>query len=207
MSIGEDAFLGDENLVLVYVGRGSANRIRTLMEESGFDTSEVAFIEDPEPEEGFEEAHTFNGLVYAGEVMCGIVQVTTGKRTTKDQVKVGGFVMLTDGKRQTIKSVTEDVEGGKVYVETKAGKLGEMELEITDEGFTGSVDSMTVKSGDVGEDTGIISGTLKMSYFDAKTNKLKTRSIKLGGVASGGEAAGTLTTKGEDTKLFSAAIE
>jgi len=161
----------------------------------------------PEPEEGFEEAHTFNGLVYAGEVMCGIVQVTTGKRTTKDQVKVGGFVMLADGKKQKIKSVTEDVEGGKVNVETKAGKLGEMELEITDNGFTGSVGLMTVRSEDIGEDTGIVSGTLKMSYFDAKTNKLKTRSIKLGGVASGGEAAGTLDTKGEETKTFEAAIE
>jgi len=139
--------------------------------------------------------------------MCGIVQVTTGKRTAKDQVKVGGFVMLTDGKKQTIKSVTEDIEGGKLNVETKAGKLGDVELEITDNGFTGSVGLMTVKSGDVGEDTGIISGTLKMSYFDAKTNKLKTRSIKLGGVASGGEAAGTLTTKGEDTKVFEAVIE
>jgi len=103
--------------------------------------------------------------------------------------------------------VTEDIEGGKVYVETKAGKLGEMELEITDSGFTGSVGVMTVKSGDIGEDTGIVSGTLKMSYFDAKTNKLKTRSIKLGGVASEGEAAGTLDTKGEDTKLFEAVIE
>jgi hypothetical protein len=46
-----------------------------------------------------------------------------------------------------------------------------------------------------------------MSYFDAKTNKLKTKSVKLGGVASGGEAAGTLDTKGEETKTFEAAIE
>lgn len=54
--------------------------------------------------------------------------------------------------------------------------------------------------------TGILSGTLKLSYFDAKTGKIKTKSLKLAGVTSDGEAVGTMLEK-KDVKSFGAVIK
>jgi len=213
-SIGTFAFDGCDALKTVYVAKGDTNRVKKLLKARGFDTSKVTFVEnrtsDPDPvvSEGFAEKHTFNGLVTdADGVMCGMAQIATAKKTAKGVVKVSGFVMLADGKKQTLKAASGTVTGGQVAVTTKVGKLGELSLTVTDDGFTGTLGGMKVASGAVGEETGILSGTLKMSYFDAKTGKVKTKTIAIGGLTSGGEAVGTATVKGQGAKAFEAAID
>jgi len=134
--------------------------------------------------------------------MCGIVQIATGRATAKG-VKASGFVMLEDGKKQSLKVTTVSIEDGRLNVVTKVGKT-DMALTIAGDGFTGTLGEMTVASATIGENTGVLSGTLKMSYFDAKTSKVKTKSIKLSGIALDGEAVGGLTVRGEDEKMFEA---
>jgi len=150
-------------------------------------------------------AHTFNGLVYDTNDMCGMVQVTTAKATAKG-VKMSGSVVLEDGKKQTIKAVTAQVSGGYLKVSTTVGKLGTLNLTIGGNGFLGTLGDMTVATADVDESTGIMSATVKVQYFDAKTGKIKTKSYKLTGVTSNGEAVGNVSLK-NDVKTFEAVIE
>jgi len=210
-SMGEWAFDACNNLTKIFVEKGDTSRIKGLMGGSGFDVTGVSFEETDikqgeTPSSDFDTAHTFNGMVRDTDgVICGIMQITTAKATAKG-VKVSGFVMLDDGKKQSIKAVTVPIKDGVVDFTTKVGKF-DMTLTVCVDGFSGTLGDMAVKSGDVGEDTGILSGTLKMSYFDAKTGKVKTKSITVSGVAAGGEAAGGLAVKGENGKSFVAEIE
>jgi len=152
--------------------------------------------------------HIFNGQVFddAG-MMAGIVQITAAKATKQGKVSVGGFVLLEDGKRYTVKSKSVMIVDGRLVVETTAGNLGSMELKIDGDGVVGTVGAMTFKSGAMDEGTGVIKGTLTMSYFDAKTGSLKTKSITVGGVSAGGEAMGTLTEKNKPKREFAAEFE
>jgi len=208
--IETDAFSGCCCLSTVNVAKGDRNRVKKMLNESGFDTRNVKFIveNDSEPEPGFEEyfeaAHTFNGIVYDDDVMCGIIQISTTKKSAKGDVKVSGLVVLGDGKKQTIKSITCKVEDGEVCVTSKVGRLGDLELTITDDGFSGFLGDMAVESDDIGEETGIISGTLKMSYFDAKTGKVKTKNITIKGLTNGEAANISATVKGQGEKFFEA---
>ena len=86
-------------------------------------------------------------------------------------------------------------------------KLGHVELTVGGNGFSGSIGGMKVESASVGENTGILKATVKLSYFDAKTGKIKTKSLNLGGVTSDGEAVGTLSVKKEAPKTFEALIK
>lgn len=156
----------------------------------------------------FSEKHTFNGLVTdSNGKMLGLVQVVTAKQSSRGEVKVSGFVMLQDGKKQNIKA-TGKVEGGSLVAVGKAGKTDGLNLNVGGNGFSGSLGSMKLASASVGEDTGILSAMVKLSYFDAKTGKIKTKSMTLGGVAEEGEAIGTLTDKkSKMVKSFEAAIQ
>lgn len=150
--------------------------------------------------------HTFNGLAYNGESLAGLVQVSTAKISNKGEVKISGFVMLQDGKKQSIKA-TGTVAAGLVKASAEDKKLGHVELTVGGNGFSGSIGGMKVESASVGENTGILKATVKLSYFDAKTGKIKTKSLNLGGVTSDGEAVGTLSVKKEPTKTFEALIK
>ena len=151
--------------------------------------------------------HVFVGLVRDKKMEpCGLIQVTTDKATAKG-VKVSGFVMLEDGKKATMKAVTVAVEKNQLKVSTTVGKLGGISLTIDGKGFDGTLGDMKVATEKVGEDTGILKATVKMSYFDGGTGKLKSRSVKLTGITVDGAAAGTLTTKGRATKDFVAEIK
>ena len=151
--------------------------------------------------------HVFVGLVRDWKMEpCGLIQVTTAKATAKG-VKVSGFVMLEDGKKATMKAVTVAVEKNQLKVSTTVGKLGGISLTIGGKGFDGTLGDMKVATEKVGEDTGILKATVKMSYFEGGTGKLKSRSVKLTGITVDGVAAGTLTTKGRATKDFVAEIK
>ena len=151
--------------------------------------------------------HVFVGLVRDRKMEpCGLIQVTTAKATAKG-VKVSGFVMLEDGKKATMKAVTVAVEKNQLKVSTTVGKLGGISLTIGGKGFDGTLGDMKVATEKVGEDTGILKATVKMSYFEGGTGKLKSRSVKLTGITVDGAAAGTLTTKGRAAKDFVAEIK
>lgn len=165
----------------------------------------VVPVSDVTPDFDGSSAHTFNGLVYDSGVMCGIVQIITAKATAKG-VKVSGSVILDDGKKQTIKAVTAQVSGGYLKVSTTVGKLGNLAITIGGNGFKGTLGDMTVATADVDESTGIMSATVKVQYFDAKTGKIMTKSYKLTGVTSDGEAVGNVSLK-NDVKTFESVIE
>lgn len=151
--------------------------------------------------------HVFVGLVRDKKMEpCGLIQVTTAKATAKG-VKVSGFVMLEDGKKAAMKAVTVAVEKNQLKVSTTVGKLGGISLTIGGKGFDGTLGDMKVATEKVGEDTGILKATVKMSYFEGGTGKLKSRSVKLTGITVDGAAAGTLTTKGRAAKDFVAEIK
>lgn len=99
------------------------------------------------------------------------------------------------------------IENGNLKVSTTVGKLGDLELAIDENGFGGTLGSMKVASASVDESVGIISATVKVRYFDAKTAKLKSKSVKMTGVTSGGEAVGNITQKGLSSQNFKAEIE
>ena len=52
----------------------------------------------------------------------------------------------------------------------------------------------------------MLTGSLALKYLD-DTGKMKSKRIAIGGVATGGTAAGTATTKGEPAKAFAAEFE
>ena len=156
---------------------------------------------------GWTDKHTFNGLVsdFSGEP-CGLIQVTTAKATTKG-VKVSGFVMLEDGKKVTIKAVTVSASE-QLNVYASVGRIGIISMNVTESGFSGSLGSMKVASTGVGEDTGILKATVTMSYFEAGTGKLKTKSLTMNGITVDGVANGTLLNKKtKSTNQFWAEVE
>ena len=63
-----------------------------------------------------------------------------------------------------------------------------------------------VVSAEVGKGAGVLSGTLTLKYID-ESGKVKSQRITIGGVATGGTAAGTATQKGRPTKAFAAEFE
>lgn len=166
--------------------------------------------EDPGDPDGVpfsgSEKHVFNGLVY-DKGPCGLIQVTTAKETSKG-VKVGGFVMLEDSKKATIKAATVQIKGGTLNVSTPVGKIGNISLKIDGSGFSGKLGSMTVESAPPNEDNGVLKATITMSYFEDGSSKLKRRSLTLNGIMVNGEAFGTVTDKKtKNAKKFSAGID
>ena len=55
-------------------------------------------------------------------------------------------------------------------------------------------------------DYDVLSGSLTLKYIDAKGRVVNQR-ITVGGVATGGTAAGTVTPKGDKAKVFAAEFE
>lgn len=210
--VGNGAFNGCVKMMTIYVAVGDEQRVREMLRVSGMNLEGVSFIEGSpiEPDTitsgDWSSKHTFNGLAYNGELLAGLVQVSTAKISNKGEVKISGFVMLQDGKKQSIKA-TGTVEAGILKASAEDKKLGHVELTVGGNGFSGSIGGMKVESASVGENTGILKATVKLSYFDAKTGKLKTKSLNLGGVTSDGEAIGTLSVKKEAPKVFESLIK
>ena len=216
-SIGDSAFKDCSSLKTVYVAIGDTRRIKNMLSGSGLDVSGLQFVESGTAGEGGEEGdgggfdgsvkHTFNGLVRdANNEPCGLIQVTTAKATKKG-VKVGGFVMLEDGKKVTMKAVTVAVQNGLLAVSTTVGKLGGINLTIGGDGFAGTFGAKKVASEKLDEDTGVLKTTVKVTYLDAATGKLKTKNMTLNGVAVPQSAAGVLTSKGSAAKEFEAEVD
>ena len=57
------------------------------------------------------------------------------------------------------------------------------------------------------EDTGVLKTTVKVTYLDAATGKLKTKNMTLGGITVGGDAVGTLSQKNSSARAFQAETE
>ena len=169
-----------------------------------------AEIRTSTPEEGvtFEgmDKKKFNGVVFdADGTMRGVIQIETAKATAKG-VKVKGFAMLEDGKKTALKAVTVPIETGRLAVETAVGKVGTLKVTVGGNGFKGSLEAMKVVSADIGEATGVLTGSLTLKYIDGE-GKVKSRKIAVGGVTSEGTAAGTATPKGGAAKVFAAELE
>ena len=199
-----------------------------MLSGAGVDVSGLQFVEsdtvvdgedcggDCSPEEGGggikmpldgNMKHIFNGLVRdASNEPCGLIQVTTAKATKKG-VKVSGFVMLEDGKKVTMKAVTVAVQNGLLAVSTTVGKLGSISLTIGGDGFAGTFGAKKVASEKLDEDTGVLKTTVKVTYLDAATGKLKTKNMTLNGVSVPQSAAGVLTSKGSAAKKFEAVVD
>ena len=151
---------------------------------------------------------TFGGLVFdADGNMAGLVQLATAKAAKDGSVSVKGFVMLEDGKRQSVKTAKGTIQDGLLTVRTAVGKIGALDVTFGDDGFVGKLGEGTVASADVGEDTGILRGTIRLSYLDAKTGVLKTRQMTLTGLTDNGDAVGTLSVKGKEPQTFQAVVE
>lgn len=151
---------------------------------------------------------TFGGLVFdADGNMAGLVQLATAKAAKDGSVSVRGFVMLEDGKRQSVKTAKGTIQDGLLTVRTTVGKIGALNVTFGDDGFVGKLGEGTVASADVGEDTGILRGTIRLSYLDAKTGVLKTRQMTLTGLTDNGDAVGTLSVKGKEPQTFQAVVE
>lgn len=151
---------------------------------------------------------TFGGLVFdADGNMAGLVQLATAKAAKDGSVSVRGFVMLEDGKRQSVKTAKGTIQDGLLTVRTTVGKIGALNVTFGDDGFVGKLGEGTVASADVGEDTGILRGTIRLSYLDAKTGVLKTRQMTLTGLTDNGDAIGTLSVKGKEPQTFQAVVE
>ena len=160
------------------------------------------------PEVAFTGADTMkmNGVVFDAEgTMCGIIQVETGKATVKG-VKVKGFMMFGDGKKVALKAVTVSIESGRLSVETLVGKLGTINIIVGGDGFKGTFGTMKVASADIENGVGVLTGSLTLKYIGA-TGKVNNRKIMIGGIATDGTAAGTITPKGGRTQVFAAEFE
>ena len=221
-SIDRLPFDGCSSLKTIYVASGDAQRIKNLLSSSGEDVNGFRFVESgtagewdgddgggagvKDPFDG-NEKHVFNGLVRDKKKSpCGLIQVTTAKATKKG-VKVSGFVMLEDGKKVTMKAVTVAVEKKLLNVGTTVGKLGSISLTVGGNGFTGTLGDKKVASEKLDEDAGVLKTTVKVTYLDAATGKLKTKNMTLNGVAVPQSAAGVLTSKGGAAKKFEAVVD
>ena len=151
---------------------------------------------------------TFGGLALdADGRMAGLAQLATAKAAKDGSVSVKGFVMLADGKKQAVKAAKGTVQDGLLTVRTTVGKLGALDVTFGGDGFVGRLGGLSVESADVGEDTGILRGTIRLSYLDAKTGAVKTRQVTLTGLTDDGEATGTLSAKGKSPQTFQAVVE
>ena len=172
--------------------------------ESGVVSDELRTFEPSKAITGASSA-TQNGVVFDPEGrLRGLAQVVT--KSSAKGVKVSGFLMLEDGKKQALKAVTVPVTDGFLSARTKVGKIGEMDIVIGADGFRGQIGDLTVVSSVTDESTGVLKGTITMSYFTS-ANKLKTKRLTLNGVAAEGESLGVVTEKGKPAKAYSAAIE
>ena len=151
---------------------------------------------------------TFGGLALdADGRMAGLAQLATAKAAKDGSVSVKGFVMLADGRKQSVKAAKGTVQDGLLTVRTTVGKLGALDVTFGGDGFVGRLGVLSVESADVGEDTGILRGTIRLSYLDAKTGAVKTRQLTLTGLTDSGEAVGTLSAKGKEAQSFQAVVE
>ena len=151
---------------------------------------------------------TFGGLALdADGRMAGLAQLATAKAAKDGSVSVKGFVMLADGRKQSVKAAKGTVQDGLLTVRTTVGKLGALDVTFGGDGFVGRLGGLSVESADVGEDTGILRGTIRLSYLDAKTGAVKTRQLTLTGLTDSGEAVGTLSAKGKEAQTFQAVVE
>ncbi len=151
---------------------------------------------------------TFGGLALdADGRMAGLAQLATAKASKDGSVSVKGFVMLADGRKQSVKAAKGTVQDGLLTVRTTVGKLGALDVTFGGDGFVGRLGGLSVESADVGEDTGILRGTIRLSYLDAKTGAVKTRQLTLTGLTDSGEAVGTLSAKGKEAQSFQAVVE
>jgi len=165
-------------------------------------------VADFEPATGFDGSakRTYNGIAYDGDgKLCGLVQISTAKES-KRGVKVSGYVMLSDGKKLTIKSVNGSVADGLLVAETSVGKIGKLALAIGSDGFRGEMDEMTLVTANISE-AGVVKGNLTVNYIEEKTNKWKTKTATVNGVAAEGTAAGAIKVKNEKDKSFLSVVE
>ena len=158
----------------------------------------IKFIDGEIPQGGDDDtadwtvAHNFSGVVYdAGENCVGMIQIAT-KKATKKGVGVSGTMMLQDGKKITLKSMTVAPEGGALNVAWTVKGYGKLNVIVEAEGFSGQFDDGgSVESQELDEDTGVLKASITMTYIDKKTGKMKTKKITFGGFVSGGEGIGT----------------
>lgn len=152
------------------------------------------------------EKKVLTGVVCDAEGgFLGLAQVTTGKAGAKG-VKVGGFLMLSDGKKQALKSVTVPVEDGCLVVSTAVGKTGTVELVVGADGFAGTFGDRILASADLDEQTGVLSGSLSLTCFNAG-GKVKKQKVVVRGTAFDGGASGGVTVKGGAERGFNAVTE
>ena len=129
------------------------------------------------------KAVTMNGAVYDGDCnVMGIVQLKVGKpktdrRTGTETARVTGYVMLMDGKKKSLKSVTVPVPSdAPIEVTTTVNGLGTLTVKVSGDGVAGSVGNYIVRTADVGGD-----------WTKAYT------SVKVGFTSGSALPAGTLT--------------
>lgn len=160
--------------------------------------------------------HVYTGVVLLNGKSVGIVQLATAKATSRG-VRVGGTIVLDDGKKYSIKSAQAPIENGVLKVETSVSKLGGMTLTIGLNGFKGSVgEGYTVKSADTSS-ASVLKGTITKTYVDAATGRFKTARVALAGFAINDSAEGdvaestiwadgVIQEKGKDEMSFSASV-
>lgn len=181
-----------------------------IAEEAAIVPDEVQIFE-PEEEYTGTGKKKMSGVVFGMfGVMHGVVHLEIS--SAAKGVSAKGFVMLNDGKKTNFKGVLMQMFGGKLGLTASVGKLGVLQLSIGGDGFKGVLGGMKVVSAEIGPDVGVLSGTLTLKYLDA-TGKIKSRKLAVGGVATGGTAAGTVTPKGSSktrqsqAKAFAAEFE
>ena len=95
------------------------------------------------------------GVVYQGDMVLGIAQIDVGKPTRKGQVKVGGSIAFIDGRTSRLKATTVDlpantpIDTGALQVK---GEDDALTLTIGDDGFTGKMGEMKLRTTKVGGD-------------------------------------------------------
>lgn len=172
------------------------------------ESSDIEKDSNPEEDQDFDgsQKHTYNGIVYENDVMCGLVQIVTAKET-KTGVRVTGYILLDDGKKYSLRSSTVKPANGSLTGSSIVGKLGTLSFKIVATRISGTIGSRVINSADLDDKTGILKGTLTFSYIDAASGRLKTKRITLTGAASDGESIGDLSVKGDGIKRFSATFE
>ena len=195
-SIGNDVFDFCKNLSTIYVEAGDAERVRSMVEGSGY-TGDVTYIEsnpDPESLDPFypgelpcynvlnpadiwdpiraPKAVTLKGALYYGCDVVGIVELKVGKPSKDMYAKVSGTVILLDGKKYTIKS-QKCYFGGSLAttlnLEVKGG--GNLRIAIGSIGgvnvFSGELGKWHVQTANVGEDWGKATATVNVDISDS----------------------------------------
>ena len=118
---------------------------------------------------------------------------------TKKGVGVSGTMMLQDGKKISLKSMTVALEGCVLNVVWTVKGYGKLNVTVGAEGFSGQFeDGGSVESQELDEDAGVLKASITMTYIDKKTGKMKTKKITFGGFVSGGEGVGTAQASKKD---------